>query len=364
MSIGIAAPLPHVRLRTAHSAVWTGNKMLIWGGQRLTGARYMADGLSYEPATETWSSIPQAPLSPRSDQSAVWTGSKMLVWAGDNPSLFEIVYGDGAAYDPATNRWTPLPTSPLSPRVYNSVVWTGRQMIVWGGGVTGEQAEQPATQVVGPGTLFDDGAAYDPSTNQWTLLPKAPIKGRSGQVAVWTGKEMVLWGGAGIGESLEAFDDGAAYDPATEQWRVIAKSPLPAGAGYTGVWTGRVMLVYGGPKGRGAAYDPAVDAWRELPKAPFAPLVLPVSVWTGRVMLVWGANPRAPDPSVGTAIGAVYNPESNQWIRLPKTPGATGFGQTAVWTGRDMLVWGGFNAKGPFFSGVDYQPPPRFLPQR
>ena len=162
--------------------------MLIWGGQRLTGSEYRADGLSYQPATQTWTRIPPAPLAPRADQRAVWTGSKMLVWAGDNPRLFEIVYGDGAAYDPATRRWTPLPKSPLSPRVYNSAVWTGRQMIVWGGGVIGEQAELPATQVVPPGTLFDDGAAYDPATNQWTLLPNAPRTTGSGHGAVWTGR--------------------------------------------------------------------------------------------------------------------------------------------------------------------------------
>jgi N-acetylneuraminic acid mutarotase len=324
----------------------------------------MADGLSYEPATQTWRRIPQAPLAPRADQKAVWTGSKMLVWAGANPRLFEIAYGDGAAYDPATRLWTALPESPLSPRVYNSAVWTRRQMIVWGGGVIGEQAEQPITQVVPPGTVFDDGAVYDPATNQWTLLPKAPIKARAGHLAAWTGREMILWGGGGIGETNIAYNDGAAYDPAARRWRTIPEAPLEPGfgLGYAGVWTGESFLVWGGNKGEGAAYDPARDTWTKLPDAPFGAVVLPAAVWTGRVMLVWGANERAPDPSVGTAIGAAYDPQSNRWTRLPTTPGATGFGQTAVWTGGNMLVWGGFNAKGPFYSGVDYRPPERFLP--
>ena len=338
--------------------------MLIWGGQQLTGSRYMADGLSYDPVGETWTRIPKAPLAARADQKAVWTGSKMLVWAGDNPRLFEVVYGDGAAYDPATRRWTPLPDSPLSPRVYNSAVWTGRQMIVWGGGVIGEQAEQPITQVVPPGTVFADGAAYDPASNQWTPLPKAPIKARSGHMAVWTGREMILWGGGGIGETNIAYKDGAAFDPATNRWRVIAEAPLEPGfgLGYTAQWTGKQMIVWGGNKGEGAAYDPERDTWTKLSDPPFRGLILPASVWTGRVMLVWGADERAPDPSIGTAIGAAYDPATDQWTVLPKTPGATGFGQTAVWTGRDMLVWGGFNAKGSFYSGVEYRPPERFVP--
>jgi hypothetical protein len=91
-------------------------------------------------------------------------------------------------------------------------------------------------------------------------------------------------------------------------------------------------------------------------------LILPSAHWTGRVMLVWGGNERAPDPTLGTAIGAAYDPASNSWIRLPETPGATGFGQTTVWTGREMIAWGGFNAKGRFFGGVEYRPPARFLP--
>jgi N-acetylneuraminic acid mutarotase len=338
--------------------------MLIWGGQKLDGARFMADGLSYQPTTQTWTRIPRAPLTPRADQMAVWTGSEMLVWAGGNPHLFEIVYGDGAAYNPVTRRWAPLPQAPLSPRVYGTAVWTRREMIVWGGGVIGEQAEQPITQVVPPGTLFDDGAAYDPATKQWTLLPKPPIKGRSGHVAVWTGREMIVWGGGGIGETNIAFKDGAAYDPAARTWRVIPEAPLAAGfgPGYTAVWSGEQMLVWGGEKGEGAAYDPATDSWTKLPGPPFGPLVLPASVWTGRVLLVWGATERVNDPALGTATGAAYDPTTKLWTLLPKTPGASGFGQTAVWTGRDMLVWGGFNNKGPFYSGVDYRPPDRFLP--
>jgi hypothetical protein len=283
-------------------------------------------------------------------------------------------------------------------------------MILWGGGVTGEQEEVEPTQVVPPGTLFGDGAAFDPATNQWSKVPKAPIKARSGQVAVWTGSEMIVWGGAGIGETNLAFNDGAAYDPSAQKWRRIAKAPLSAGFGYgytgvwtgkqmviwggpkgegaaydpsaqkwrriakaplsagfgygyTGVWTGKQMVIWGGPKGEGAAYDPAQDAWTRLRKPPFkGALILPQSVWTGHVVLLWGGNSRADDPSTATAIGVAYDPATNTWRPLPQTPGATGFGQTAVWTGRDMLVWGGFNAKGRFFSGVDYQPPRAFLP--
>ena len=337
--------------------------MLVWGGQRVQDAKFLSNGLGYAPRVRQWISIPSAPLSARSDQSAIWTGSKMIVWGGANILLFDEVFGDGAAYDPSANRWTRLAQSPLLPRVYHSAVWTGREMIVWGGGVGGEPGEETGIQLVPPGTLFDDGAAYDPAADKWTRLPKAPIKARSGHVAIWTGREMILWGGAGIGETTVAFNDGAAFNPATRQWRSISDAPLPPGSGYTAVWTGKLVLVYGGPRGRGAAYDPAADAWSKLSAPPFDPLVLPVSIWTGRVMFVWGGEGSvSADLSKARGIGGAYDPATDRWTVLPTSPGATGLGQTVAWTGSEMLVWGGLSGSGPFTTGVEYRPPPRFAP--
>jgi N-acetylneuraminic acid mutarotase len=335
----------------------------VWAGQRVHDGKFLSNGVSYERRLRKWTAVPAAPISARSDQSAVWTGSKMIVWGGANVSLFEEVFGDGATYDPSTDRWTQIAKAPLFPRVYHSAVWTGKEMIVWGGGVIAEQGEETGTQLVPAGTLFDDGAAYDPSANTWTRLPKAPIKARSGQVAIWTGREMILWGGAGVGETTIAFNDGAAYDPARRRWRLIRKAPLPKGTAYTAVWTGRQMLVYGGPKGRAAAYDPAADLWTKIARPPFGALVLPVSAWTGRVMFVWGGEgTSSADLERARGIGAAYDPATDRWTVLPHAPGATGLGQTIVWTGREMLVWGGLSGRGVFTSGVEYRPPPAFLP--
>src|SRR6185312_2994233 len=60
-------------------------------------------------------------------------------------------------------------------------------------------------------------------------------------------------------------DDGAGYDPATDTWRPIAAAGAPSGrANQTAVWTGTQMLVWGGVAmpmagwlGDGGAYTPA-----------------------------------------------------------------------------------------------------------
>ena len=65
-------------------------------------------------------------------------------------------------------------------------MWTGSQMIIWGGAYHG----------VGPAVYFNTGGRYDPGTNHWTdtSTPSAP-SGRELHTAVWTGNEMIIWGG-------------------------------------------------------------------------------------------------------------------------------------------------------------------------
>jgi N-acetylneuraminic acid mutarotase len=168
---------------------------------------------------------------------------------------------------------------------------------------------------------------------------------------------MIVWGGATVEESAEApsFADGAAYDPVANLWRTIDEAPV-RGGGFTAVWTGRKMIVWGGLQGLGSAYDPMMGTWTLLPKSPLPPLSTPTAVWTGRRMLVWGGPESQPHPERPIAVGGTYDPARNRWNRLFAAPSAPGKGQTAVWTGRQMIVWGGFSGPGPFSSGAAFTP--------
>ena len=84
-------------------------------------------------------------------------------------------------------------------------VWTGHQVLVWGG-LTGTGSAPVAPP---------HGEAYDPATNRWTALPQSPLRGRASPTAVWTGTEMIVCGGSVPGEpQATTFTDGAAYTPA------------------------------------------------------------------------------------------------------------------------------------------------------
>lgn len=116
-------------MRMDHTAVWTGEVWIVWGGVTPSG-RTNTGGL-FNPANNAWTplSLEGAPDA-RSAHTAVWTGTEMIIWGG--------VLGDGtitntgARYMPATNSWVPLPAGPTTRRGH-SAVWTGEWMVIWGG---------------------------------------------------------------------------------------------------------------------------------------------------------------------------------------------------------------------------------------
>lgn len=102
--------------------------MIIWGGVPFTNT-----GGRYNPTTDTWTSTSatNAP-SARSFHTAVWTGMEMIVWGGwDGLNSFN---NTGGRYNPVTDTWVPTSTvnAPLA-RFFHTAVWTGTEMIIWGG---------------------------------------------------------------------------------------------------------------------------------------------------------------------------------------------------------------------------------------
>jgi hypothetical protein len=78
---------------------------------------------------------------------------------------------------------------------------------MWGGGTTNSPGDVP------PATALAGGAAYDPAADRWLPIPAAPLAPRARAVAVWTGREFIVWGGEGPENQREQFADGAAWTP-------------------------------------------------------------------------------------------------------------------------------------------------------
>ena len=61
------------------------------------------------------------------------------------------------------------------------------------------------------GQVLGDGGRYDPTTDVWAgLVPDGAPSARQAHTAVWTGSEMILWGGVGEAGDLQ---DGGRYQP-------------------------------------------------------------------------------------------------------------------------------------------------------
>jgi hypothetical protein len=85
----------------------------------------------------------------------------------------------------------------------------------------------------------------------WTATSTANAPtARAGHTAVWTGSEMIVWGGTS--DQINFFNTGGRYNPTTDIWRVTSATNVPAAREFqTSVWTGHKMIVWGGVGGIG-----------------------------------------------------------------------------------------------------------------
>jgi N-acetylneuraminic acid mutarotase len=328
--------------RDRHRAVWTGTEMLIWGGKHgPPTTEYFADGGRYHPLSDTWQPISSdgAP-APRSGETAIWTGTEMIIWGGQQPpSAPRIRLNDGARYDPETDRWTPISsTNAPSPRHDHVAVWTGTEMLVWGGE---EQAKG----------WVSDGGRYEPVADTWRPIAQegAPPP-LSRYQSAWTGTELIVWGFDLAAPRRES--QGARYDPQLDRWTPITTVDAPRLASqFSAVWTGTELLVWSksilaSEPEAGGRYDPQLDRWSPMslvqsPSARYGH----TTVWTGTDMLVWGGSGRFPNNHLNLEDGGYYNPASDTW--QPFILADPREGHTAVWTGEALIVWGGFGPVEP-----------------
>ncbi len=89
--------------RTRHTAVWTGTEMIVWGGQgRESGDVIdLNTGGHYNPETDTWKETePTDAPDARYKHTAVWTGEEMIIWGGkyENSSGEDVYLGYQTGY--------------------------------------------------------------------------------------------------------------------------------------------------------------------------------------------------------------------------------------------------------------------------
>jgi len=319
--------------RFESSAVWTGSRVIVWGGADYSVQTYYNSGGIFNPDSNVWSlstQLTNAPV-PRFLHSAIWTGSKMIIWGGSN-DIIPIYYNTGGIYDPISNSWSSISlTNAPNPRSSHSAIWTGSKMIIWGGSYWSSY-------------YYNTGGIYDPLTNTWTAIStvNAP-SARYRHSGVWTGSKMIIWGG---NNTVSNFNNGGIYDPSLDTWLPISTINAPSGREYhSTVWTGSKMIVWGGMTGTGifyntgGIYDLLTNTWTAIstvnaPSARYSHS----GVWTGSRMIIWGGY----NGQSYLNSGAIYNPSSDTWSQITNinTPTKRGY-HIGVWSGSKMIIWGG-----------------------
>lgn len=213
------------------------------------------------------------------------------------------------------------------------VAFTGKEYLVWAGEAGANDVSQRA-----------DGFAVAVDTGVVRPIPVAPIDPRSGATGVWTGSELVVCCGTGHKDDSGAdTQSAAAWDPATGEWRTLARPPASVARSFpASVWTGELMVVMAtGPAV--ATYDPATDRWTEV-TAPPAINRSPEAAWTGDEVVLWdsryGFGPYPPDGEVADR-GWRWAPGREAWEPLPSLPAGSRIRLGSMgWTGTDIVVWG------------------------
>ncbi len=294
--------------------------------------------------------------------ASVWTGTEMITFGGFKNEANQALQ-NAAAYDPQTRTWRDLEApSALTARYDAQMLWTGSEVLIWGGFRSHDGQQE----------WLYDGALYNPTSKQWTLLgaptwwaPKALTWDQDPrQTLVWTGEQALIYGGIDQASQRAL---GAIFDPKTRSWTRLnteaQEAPLRVG-GHSAVWTGQTMIVWGGYKGssdssreltaEGASYDLASNTWTPMVSqgAP-SPRAGHQAVWTGQKLLVLSGGGVSSRPEI-TGTGGLYDPKTQVWQSFQSEIVPERVGHKAVWNGEELLVLGGRSNRLKTFFGEMY----------
>ncbi|MES2774718.1 MAG: hypothetical protein V4722_11065 [Bacteroidota bacterium] len=282
---------------------------------------------SYNLQTDKWvkknAQPDEATAAIEGDGTMVWTGAEFLFWGGGYDSYFSGTFpnwvfhpanyaSQGIRYNPAANSWIPISTTNApTPRKKHKAVWTGSELVIWGG-------------LDSAGIYKNTGARYHPTTNTWSTMPvPAAFSGRSDFTMTAAGANIVIWGGKYSESRTRTFTDPCS-PPNT------------------------VTLTYDSVANLrdGRVYNLAANSWLTMPLLD-APALRhhAAAVWDGYQLVVAGGTftkvpelycgscpvlgfpfgnpcPKIRNVDSSLASGATYNPASNKWTPIPGAPKA------------------------------------------
>jgi N-acetylneuraminic acid mutarotase len=205
------APLPQ---GSSHlDAVTLNGKIYVAGGFGWSNHRNPIDlFLEYDPEADRWKSLARL-SSPRGSVSLVAVGGMIHAIGGTGGDFRPV--GTHEVFNPATGVWTPAAPLPNPRDHLGNIIPVDGRLHVFGG----RWAGLPTTSV----TLHD---VYDPVTDKWTSAAPMPAPRSEGAAVYYHGLILYFGGDCNDPKAAGAFDDLQAYDPATDSWKALTKAPI------------------------------------------------------------------------------------------------------------------------------------------
>ena len=173
------------------------------------------------PSSGTVATVPPSPAPPSTPIS--WQPSSLPAGYLEVPGLSRtsafltvgdvlVLYVEGeqgaAIWTRIGEDWSEPVAVPGLPREDPGVVGTDAELILWGG----------VRVVDGVIVPLDDGLAFAPASNTWRVISPGPLTARRAPTLVWTGTHVVVAGGYADGPTIEP--DVGVYRPADDTWQV------------------------------------------------------------------------------------------------------------------------------------------------
>lgn len=182
-----------------------------------------------------------------------------------------------------------------------------------------------------------DGALYDPATDRWTPIAPVPLVSSLGNPVVLGDSVYFLTDRAEILDELAGTDRVLLrYEVDTDTW---TSHPAPQKGGGRLVATDSAIIVLSGSDQDGEVDDlvfhPDTDAWSTLPDDPFGPSDRD-AVWAGGRLVLSATPLGASEPPFPAVELAVMDAGLSGWSELSTTGPVSGWDPAAA---ADRVLW-------------------------
>ena len=329
--------LPDGPLSARYDAVafWTGSEVIVLGGNdglpcppnadcaRPAGPA-LRDGAAFDPSTDTWRSLSDAPISLGSVDGALVDGILYLLVVDVAPN--GVGQETFLGYDIAGDRWEELPPPP-GDEPHGAIVAMGTAVVAF-----------RRSQESGPGV----DVVYDPASRTWTDLPLDPLAPAFDRSLVWTEVDVVL---LGIPLDPRRPPDAApvygaaVFDAEVKSWQRLPDSEVVS---WNPTWFAAGGSIVN--PSIGSANGGEVNNWgREYP---FGGILTPPAQWSPLPPLPPGGG-QFQGPAAGggeyavSSEGWALHVPSGTWVPISRLPERIDAGAAAVWAGDELVLFGG-----------------------